>query len=62
MEKVYMKSEIVQMIEDMKTEERIDCDVFCERNMGAANYARRYDSLMILNTLNAVLYRLDALN
>ena len=62
MEKVYMKSELVQMIEDMKTEERIDCDVFCVRNMGAANDARRHDSLMILNALNAVLYGLDALN
>ena len=62
MEKVYMKSELVQMIEDMKTEERIDCDVFCDRNMGAANDARRHDSLMILNALNAVLYGLDALN
>ena len=62
MERRIALGDVVQIIEDLKTEERINCDIFCERNSGAANDERRHDATMILNALNMVLYELNALN
>ena len=63
MEKVYTKSEIVKMIEDLKTEEILYTDGFCGTNdngIGAAR--RRHDCSIVIDTLNTVLYELDNLN
>lgn len=62
MEKVYTKSELVQMIEDLKTEERVYTENFCELNLPYENEQRRRDCAMIIDALNRVLEALDEIN
>lgn len=62
MEKVYTKSEIVQMLEDLKSEERADCAAWCEHFIGVERVKLQHDSTVIIATLNTVLLALDEIN
>ena len=54
--------EIVDIIEDLKKQEREYCEGFCKLNSGKANDERRHDCTLITSALNTVLYKLNALN
>lgn len=54
--------EIVNIIEDLKQQERDYCEGFCKLNSGKANDERRHDCTLITSALNTVLYKLGALN
>ena len=57
--KIYTKEEVFAVVNDLMTEERINCEIFCEKNSPAANEQRRRDRELVFGTLTNVLFKLS---